>query len=166
MIQPEALKKKESLTWSPGIGTDVWDMFCACINGDLETIKRLVEKDPALSRCNFAYRTPIYFAVRENQIEVVRYLLEHGAEPLGFAVNDTLLEVCRDRGYAEMEKLLEDNFAATRGASSRGEAIAESIRALDLPKVKSLLDSSPELVHAGDGASNQPIHWAVMTRQL
>jgi uncharacterized protein len=166
MIQPEALKKKEPLTWSPGMGTDVWEMFCACITGALETVERLVNKDPALARCNFAYRTPIYFAVRENQIEVVKFLLEHGAEPLGFAVNDTLLEICRDRGYAQMEKLLENNYAATKGASTKGETIAEAIRAHDLSKMKSLLDASPDLLHAGDGASNQPIHWAVMTRQL
>ncbi|HEY7183393.1 MAG TPA: sigma-70 family RNA polymerase sigma factor, partial [Blastocatellia bacterium] len=166
MIQPEALKKKEPLTWSPGMGVDVWEMFCACVAGDLGTVKRLVDKDPALARCNFAYRTPIYFAARENQLEVVKFLLEHGAEPLGLAVNDTLLDICRDRGYSEMEKLLEDNFAATKGASPKGEPVAEAIRAHDLPKVKGLLDASPELLRAGDGASNQPIHWAVMTRQL
>jgi ankyrin repeat protein len=166
MIQPEALKKKEPLSWSPGTGADVWEMFCSCIAGDLETVKQLVGKDPALARCNFAYRTPVYFAVRENQIEVVKFLLEHGAEPLGFAVNDTLLDICRDRGYAEMEKLLENNFAEAKGASPKGEAIAEAIRARDLPKVKSLLDASPDLLSAGDGGSNQPIHWAVMTRQL
>jgi RNA polymerase sigma factor (sigma-70 family) len=166
MIQPEALKKKEPLTWSPGMGTDVWEMFCACITGDLETVKWLADKDPALTRCNHAYRTPIYFAVRENQIDVVRFLLEHGADPLGFAFNDSLLDICRDRGYAEMEKLLEDNYAAAKGASPKGEAVAAAIRAHDLAKVKSLLDSAPELLHAGDGTSNQPIHWATMTRQL
>lgn len=166
MIQPAALKKKEPLTWSPGMGTDVWEMFCACITGDLAAVKRLVANDPALARCNFAYRTPIYFAVRENQLEVVRFLLAHGADPLGFAFNDSLLDICRDRGYAEMEKLLEDNYARTKGASPKGEAIAEAIRAHDLPQVKSLLDATPELLHAGDGTSNQPIHWAVMTRQL
>ena len=57
-------------------------MFCACISGDLETIKRLLYKDPALSRCNHAYRTPIYFAVRENQMAVAEFLLEQGADPL------------------------------------------------------------------------------------
>lgn len=166
MIQPEVLKKKEPLTWSTGMGTDVWELFCACITGDLETVKRLVDADPALARCNHAYRTPIYFAVRENQIEVARFLLNHGADPLGFAFNDSLLDICRDRGYAEMERLLEENYAAAKGASPKGEAVAEAIRAHDLPKVKSLLDAAPELLHAGDGASNQPIHWAVMTRQL
>ena len=29
-----------------------------------------------------------------------------------------------------------------------------------------LLDASPQLMHAGDERSNQPIHWAVMTRQI
>ena len=48
MIRPEALKKNEPLFWSPGIGTDVWEMFCAAMAGDLETIKRLLDKDPSL----------------------------------------------------------------------------------------------------------------------
>lgn len=33
MIQPEALKKNEPLFWSPGLGTDLWQMFCAAIHG-------------------------------------------------------------------------------------------------------------------------------------
>lgn len=166
MIRPEALKKKAPLFWSPGSGVDVWKMFCACIAGDLKTIKRLLKKDPSLVRCNYAYRTPIYFAVRENQVEVARFLLERGADPLGFAINDTLLDICRDRGYAEMEKLLEADFASAKGASPKGETVAEAIRAHDLDKVRSLLDAAPELLHEGDGGSSQPIHWAVMTRQL
>ena len=165
MIRPEALKKKEPLQWSPGMGVDVWELFCACITGDLEAVKRLLEKDPSLARCHYAYRTPIYFAVRENQLEVAAFLLEHGADPLALAVNDSLLDITRDRGYIEMEKLLEVNLAGAHGASPKGEAVAEAIRELDLPKARSLLDASPELLHEGDGGSNQPIHWAVMTRQ-
>ena len=70
MIRPEELKKNQPLKWSPGTGTDVWDMFCAAITGHLETIKRLVNRDASLVRCHHSYRTPLYFAVRENQIEV------------------------------------------------------------------------------------------------
>ena len=40
MIQPEELKNNEPLVWSTGIGTDVWELFCAAITGDLETVKR------------------------------------------------------------------------------------------------------------------------------
>lgn len=166
MVRPEALKKNAPLEWSPGMGTDVWEMFCACITGDLESVKRLVNKDPSLVRSNHAYRTPIYFAVRENQVEVATFLLDHGADPLSLAVNDNLLDITRDRGYAEMEELLETTLARDHGASSKGETVAAAIRDRDLPRVQSLLDTSPELLHAGDSRSNQPIHWAVMTRQL
>jgi ankyrin repeat protein len=165
MILPEELKKNKPLTWSTGTGADVGDLFTATIAGNLEAVKRLVNKDPSLVRCHYAYRTPIYFAVRENQLEIARFLLERGADPLSLAVNDSLLDICRDRGHAAMQNLLETYFAGT-GSSSQGEAVAAAIRERDLGKVRSLLDAAPELLHAGDRRSNQPIHWAVMTRQI
>jgi ankyrin repeat protein len=166
MIQPEELTKHEPLKWSPGVGTDVWDMFVACIAGDLPAVRRLVAKDPALVRCQYAYRTPLYFAVRENKADVVAFLFEHGADPLSLAVNDSLLDICRDRGYTELEQLLAQNLATRQGASHKGEAVAAAIREHDLEQVRGLLDAAPELLHAGDQRSNRPIHWAVMTRQI
>ncbi len=166
MIRPEELKKNGPLMWSPGTGADVWDMFCAAIAGDLETIQRLVNRDPSLARCHHAYRTPLYFAVRENRVEVARFLLGRGVDPLVLAVNDSCLEIARDRGYGEMEKLLETNLSSVQGASLRGNEIAAAIRERHPEKVQSLLDASPELLHAGDERSSQPIHWAVMTRQI
>jgi ankyrin repeat protein len=166
MIQPKALKTRQPLKWSPGTGTDVWEMFCACRLGDLETVKRLVDKDPSLVRGQHAYRTPIYFAVRDNQLDVAKFLLDHGANPLPFAVQDTLLDICRDRGHAELLTLLQTHLERNHNASPKGEAVASAIRERDLEKIRSLLGASPELLHAGDERSNQPIHWAVMTRQL
>jgi RNA polymerase sigma factor (sigma-70 family) len=162
MIQPEALKEKTPWPWSPGIGTEVWAMFCACITGDLDTVKQLVAKDSSLVRAHYEYRTPLSFAVRENQIAIAGFLLDHGAEPL--ALGD-LLEMARDREYADMTRLLERKLAALHGASSEGEPVAAAIRARNLAEVRRILDESPQLVRAGDGRSNQPIHWAVMTRQ-
>jgi hypothetical protein len=43
MIRPDALKTNEPLKWSPGLGAEVWEFFCACIAGDLEIVKRLVD---------------------------------------------------------------------------------------------------------------------------
>lgn len=166
MIRPEALRKKERLLWATGSGIDVWNLFCACITGDLKAVKRLLKKDPSLARTHYNYRTAIYFAIRENQLTVAKYLLQYGADPLSLAVNDSLLDICRDRGYEELEQLLSENFAQKKGASPNGEPVAAAIRAHDLAKVKSLLDVEPELLHAGDAHGNQPIHWAVMTRQL
>ena len=164
MIRPDALTKNEPLLWSAGTGTDVWDLFCACIAGDLETVKRLVSSDPSLVRAHYEYRTPLSFAVRENRVDVAAFLLDHGADPLG--VGGDLVEAARDRGYGEMEALLTGRYASLHGASSKGEATAAAIRERDREKVRRLLDEAPELLHAGDGRSSQPIHWAVMTRQI
>jgi ankyrin repeat protein len=166
MTQPDELKKNEPLVWSTGTGTDVWELFCACIAGDLAAVQRLIAKDPALVRCHHCYRKPLYFAVRENQLAVTEFLLERDPNPTGLAFNDSLVEIARDRGCAEMEKLLETKLAELHNISPKGEPVAEAIRQHDAAKMRSLLDASPELLHAGDLRSNQPIHWAVMTRQI
>lgn len=165
MTRPDELKKNEPLVWSTGTGTEVWELFCACITGDLATVQGLTEKNPSLVRCHFNYRKPLYFAVRENQLTVTDYLLERDPNPTGLAVNDPLTEIARDRGYVEMERLLTAKLAAIHNISVEGEPVAEAIRRNDAALMRRLLDASPELLHTGDLRSNQPIHWAVMTRQ-
>lgn len=166
MIRPEALKSNGPLKWSAGSGVDVWDLFCSSIAGDLPAVERLVGKDPSLVRSQHVYRTPLYFAVRENRIDVATYLLDHGANPLSLVVNDGLVEICRDRGYSELEQLLVARLAKEFNSSPAGEPAAAALRAHDIAQMRSVLDAAPELLHAGDERSNQPIHWAVMTRQL
>ncbi len=143
MIRPEALKKNEPLFWAPGLGTEVWEMFCAAIAGDLETTKRLLDKDPSLVRSAYEYRTPLSFAVRENQVEVAAFLLKRGADPVNSGTPDTLLQIARDREYDGMQKLLEAALAGANEAAPRGAAIAAAIRERDLAKVRSMLDASP-----------------------
>ena len=166
MTRPEELTKDEPLMWSPGRGVDVWEMFCAAIAGDLESMRRLVAKDPSLVRCHYRYRKPLYCAVRENRLNVAEFLLERDPDPTGLAVNDSLLEIARDRGYAEMERLLESKLAALHGASAAGEPVAAAIRERNTAKVVSLLTAAPGLLYLGDARGNQPIHWAVMTRNI
>src|SRR5690606_39936948 len=124
---------------------------------------QLVERDPSLVRAHYEYRTPLSFAVRENHLHVAEYLIDHGA--LNVSLGD-LREMARDRGHTEMLALLERRMAEQHGATGEGEPVAEAIRQRDLAEVRRLLDASPELLHAGDRTSNQPIHWAVMTRNL
>ena len=165
MTRPEALAKEELLEWSTGLGTDVWDMFCAAITGDVETIKKLLDKDPSLVRSAYDYRNPLSFAVQENQLEAAALLLERGASPVSSGTNDTLLTIARDRGYAAMQMLLKAAIAGPYKDAPNGNEIAEAIKERNLEKVKGLLEESPRLVNARDEGTNCPIHWAVMTRQ-
>lgn len=166
MRRPPELRSQKPLIWSTGTGADVWELFRAAVTGDVRAIRGLLKRDPSLIRCHFAYRTPLYFAVRENQMKAASLLLERAGDPLSLAVNDTLLSMARERGYAEMVALLEGHLERRFRISERGEAIGAAIREKSLKKTRRLLDTAPELIHAGDERGNQPIHWAVMTRQL
>ncbi len=166
MLQPPALKSDQKLLWSPGRGSDVWKLFEACIAGDLPTVQKMIANDPSLVRAHYNYRKPLYFAVRENRIDVARFLLERDHNPLDLWVDDSPIEIAHDRGYTEMEELLTRTLETKFNASSKGEPIALALRDHDLPRMRALLDADPSLLEKGDRGSNRPIHWATMTRQL
>jgi ankyrin repeat protein len=166
MLQPAELKSDRKLMWSPGRGIDVWALIQACASGDLDTVRALIARDPSLARAHYDYRKPLYFAVRENRIGVVRFLLEHDRNPLDLWVDDDPIEIARDRGYTELEQLLTRTLDTKFNASSQGEPVALALREHDLKQMRELLDAQPALVGKGDKRSNQPIHWATMTRQL
>src|SRR6476646_4453356 len=84
MIRPAELASHDELQWAIGAGTDVWDLFCTCIIGDTDEVRRLLDMNPALVRAHYEYHTPLSFAVQENQIAVARELLERGADPIAF----------------------------------------------------------------------------------
>jgi ankyrin repeat protein len=166
MLQPAELKSDQKLLWSPGRGIDVWTLIQACASGDLETVRALIARDPSLARSHYDYRKPLYFAVRENRIDVVRFLLEHDRNPLDLWVDDDPIEIALDRGYTELERLLTHTLDTKFNASPQGEPVALALREHDLNQTRELLDAQPALVGKGDKRSNQPIHWATMTRQL
>ena len=166
MLQPAELQSDQKLLWSPGRGTDLWSLFQACIAGDLAAVQGLLAKDPTLSRAHYDYRKPLYFAVRENRLDVAKFLLEHDHNPIDLWVDDSPLEIARDRGYGEMERMLADTLEAKFNASPRGEPVAMALREHDLRLMRDLLDGDPALIGKGDQRSNQPIHWATLTRQL
>lgn len=122
----------------------------------MEAVKRLLRKDRSLARCHYHYRKPLYFAVRENRLEIAALLLERDPDPFGLAVHDSLLEIARDRGHMEMEGLLEATLSKCFGASPRGEPVAAAIREHDLVKLRALLDTTPDLVHAGINDRTSP----------
>src|SRR6478672_8710527 len=121
MLQPDELKSTDKLLWSAGRGTDVWALFQACIAGDLAAVKALIANDPSLARAHFRYRKPLYFAVRENRVDVARFLLAHDSNPLDLWVDDNPLEISRDRGYVEMERMLAETLETDFNASPKGD---------------------------------------------
>ena len=162
---PPDLQREDYLPWSRGRGVDVWAMFVAAINGDLETISRLVSRDRALAACEYQYFTPLHFAAREGQLAVVQFLLDCGVNPL-YGFGDMPVRMARERGHSAVGDYLEGFLAERYGIVPAGVGLAAAIRDGDLEWVRAAITREPALVHAADERGNRPIHWAALTREL
>ena len=141
------------------------------MEGDLETIRACIDAEPELAHCNIRYREPLYFAVGNNHIEVARFLVESGAEityKSGNRHHQRPIERAEDRGFDEMADLLKSSLEKRYDVRYRpeGEEIAALIREHDLPALLEHLDRSPESMRAVDERGNQPIHWAVLVKDV
>src|SRR3989442_8485672 len=146
-------------------GQDVWDTITAAASGDVLELRRLLERDPVLSR----EYSPLGFAVREGHLEAVRLLLDAGANPDELGMDgDTMIETARDRGFDAVAGLL-------KSASDRRGRIAPAETHTDHPihlaaesgnlrKMRQLLDADPSLVDCADRAGGTPLHRAVIGR--
>ncbi len=112
MIQPNELKLNLPMELSNGViatTTKVWNMLVASNNGNLDTVKKMVDECPELIYAQYNYHPPIHFAVREGHLDLVRYLLRNGAHApdyRSYPFLDSLETIAQDRGYDDIVALL------------------------------------------------------------
>ncbi len=148
-IQPESLKTDEYLADNGGTGNEIWAMFLAAGTGDIPALKALLEREPQLVHCEFLYRPPLHFAVRERQVEAVKVLLEGGARPWassGSGTHETPIQIAGDREYHEILDLLTAHMESTHGSTTGGADLDAAIRSGDLNRVAKMMDASPGMV--------------------
>jgi ankyrin repeat protein len=156
MIKPPELDSDEGLV--------VWNALSASGAGDVAALRRLVERDPGLSRAEYWYTPAIHFAVREGHLDAVRLLLNAGADPEWNGLHDgSLIVMARDRGHVQIARLLEE-VRDRRGrvlAGSDSHPIHAAITREDTNEIRRLLDADPGLVDAGNEMGASPLHRAV-----
>jgi ankyrin repeat protein len=154
----------------PEIDDTVWAVITAANNGDAETMKRLLAEDPNRSREGYFYTPPIHFAVREGHAEIVRLLLDAGADSeWNGHYGMSLMDMARERGYEDVADLLDrarERRGRTAPAPTREDhEIHRAAAAGDLQLVRALLDADPSLLDRGDRAGGTPLHRAVSSSQ-
>lgn len=151
-------------------GYDAWALFDACAAGDLPTATALLAKDGRLVNAQHWYQFPIHLAVYAGHAEIVRLLLDRGADP-GQSVYtynswDKLLRCAHDRGYHQIESLLEAAMHKRFNYTPDFEVLKAAIIARDPRKIATVVRRQPDLVRASDALGNNALHWSVVTRQL
>src|SRR5437867_966529 len=104
MTQPEEMKTNAYVYGIEKLnGYDAWALFKACAAGNVPKVKALLAKDRRLVNAQFWYQFPIHNAVREGYAEIVKLLLDQGADPgqSRFTYNswDKLLGCASERGH-------------------------------------------------------------------
>jgi len=121
MIQPPELKLDLPMKLSNGaVSTTgkVWNVLKASYDGDLSQVKARVEDCPELAYAQYNYAPPIQFAVREGNVELVRFLLDLGAHDTSYKFypfQESLQTVASDRGHFEILEMLDQYQADAIG---------------------------------------------------
>lgn len=110
-----------------------FDLSVACAIGDAERVGQLLDADPSLARTlDSARRNPLTYAVRGGRIDVVRLLIDHGADPSTpeevAERGAALWEAC-SAGRADLVKLLLDHGADPTSAPDSSDSCIGIARA-------------------------------------
>ncbi|HKW12678.1 MAG TPA: ankyrin repeat domain-containing protein [Gemmatimonadaceae bacterium] len=93
-------------------GHDTWPFLVAVYEGRDTAVRDMLDRDPTLARAEYAYMQPLHYAVRGGREDMVRLLIDAGADPLaegwsGRIGDDTPLARARDRERPDVVALLE-----------------------------------------------------------
>jgi ankyrin repeat protein len=158
MLKPDELETDE--------GRDVWDTLVAASQGDVASLRRLIDKNPVLSHTEFWYTPAMHFAVRGGHVDAVRLLVGAGADPERNGLHDgSAILMAKDRGHGAIAVLLE------RERDRRHRTIAPPVNRPihaaaakgDLVTVIAWLDADPTLIHTVDREGRTLLHLALLS---
>lgn len=133
-----------------------WDLVCAAIRDDVETISQHLRKDPDCARLEFWYTPPIHFAVREGNLAATQVLWE------AYAYDEVsrLIGMADDRGHTEVADYLRASIGAAAAASDL--RLHEAVEADDGDEIERLLREVEGIGAQRDPEGRAALHVAVI----
>lgn len=144
---------------------DIWDILIASRSGNVQRVRELLAKDPTLVDADYWYTPPIQFAVREGHIDVVKALVEAGADTSHRSLDgrETLMDFATDRGHSRVVEYLNN---VNPRMFSQDQTIHQAVKLKDLGWTQELLQSDRSAANAPGALGRTPLHYAVETEEL
>ena len=165
LIRPIELRSSKTITLENGrsVPADaVWDMFIAARDGNLERVESLATLYPGLALFEYNYTPPIHFAAREGHANVVRYLLDRGADPAyrSYPFLDSLLTLAEDHEQADVVAVLRERLSRRFALRDGVTEILEAAKDGDLTRVSAEIARDPALARGSNDTGDTPLHLA------
>jgi len=163
---------------------EIKELAEVCKQGDVGRVRELLDKHPdVLDSPDYDTRffypesclwSPLGIAAQHGHEQLVRFLLESGANPVPFEVaaqyhqhiyGDWTKEL-RERGYHVVVEIIEDAIHQRYGPRLDEGNIRQAVRDGDIDRVRSLIKEKPERVRQVDAVGNAPLHLAVASNNL
>ena len=136
--------------------------------GDLKRVEEILAVKPELATQDIASNNehqPIHLAAEEGHAEIVRVLLEAGADPLNgiypHREATSALTIAKDRGYTAVVEVIEGWLNEQRGTTPKGEALTYAAAGGDIEQIRSLLNEEAELINATDRGGKTALFEAI-----
>jgi ankyrin repeat protein len=165
LIRP--LELSPGRRWTLGDGTvadadTVFAMFVSAREGDVATVKRLIDRVSALATVEYNYTPPIHFAVREGHRNIVQLLLAHGADPAyrSYPFQESLLTFAEDRGHEDVAELLRRRLSRRFAIAPGTETLIAAAARGDLAGVETQLARTPDIARFSNETGDTALHRA------
>ena len=133
-----------------------WNLICAAIRNDVETIGKHLEQDRDCARLEFWYTPPIHFAVREGNLEATRLLWK------AYAYEDVTdhITMADDRGHAGVAEFLRNSIQ--NGFADADLRLHNVVQTRNYGAIGRLLRTHPGIADHRDSKGRTALHLAVI----
>ena len=171
MLKPVELYEQQIIALSSGqfaSTADIWRMFTATKEGDLNTVRQLVLNCSGLATYEYNYTPPIHFAVREGHLNIVEFLLDYWSDPAyrTYSFRDSLLTMALDRQFDSIADLLRNRLYQDFSIRDNLDQILAAASEGDLDQLKLLIGGRADLINSANETGETALHKAVEAGHL